>query len=320
MRKFIFKSTAIILSALFLASCGDNIQKSDDSNAESKISAVYESTIEYDSEIFTEDVFEDTAPESDTSLDIFNSFDADDYFNKIRTVFSRPVPQSHTEIKNINDVAFMCCLSAINRNSGPIGIVPAKYYINDTHEDVYFIFLGGTEFKDGQATDIKTDILSGFGKNNDYLTSLIDTVKKAVPENSKLFLAGISLGGMVAQQFISDESIANCYEIVNTTCMGSPLIINEKSSVREGTVRRIEDKKDFIPNLSIYSVNPFYRLKYSREVISENGQYENGLYAHTFSYVDNDVWKKYDVAGTENGSALLTFNADNITYYDAPIK
>ncbi len=317
MRKFILKFIAVILSVLFLTSCSDDNSKTDIPTVSSETDKLHELITE---DIFTEDVIEDTSYESDDSLDIFNSFDANDYFNKIRTVFSRPVPQSYTEIKNINDVAFMCCLSAISRNSGPIGIVPAKYFVNDTCEDVYFIFLGGTEFKDGQATDIKTDILSGFGKNNDYLVSLIDTVNKAIPKNSKLFIAGLSLGGMVAQQFISDESIAKYYEIINTVCVGSPLIINEKSSVREGIVHRIEDKKDFVPNLSIYSVNLFYRHKYSSEVISEDGQYENGLYAHTFSYVDNDVWKKYDVAGTENGSALLTFNADNIIYYDAPIK
>lgn len=315
MRKFILKSTSIILLSLCLVSCTDN---KDPETVSESVSDTFisETTV---AESVTEDVSEDTASDTDDISDAYNSFDSDEYLNKIMDVYSRPVPQSNTKIENINDVTFMCSLSAIDGNVGPIGIVPAKYTVNGTSDDIYFIFLGGTEFKDGQATDFKTDILSGFGKDNDYLQALINTVKLNVPKDSKLFVSGLSLGGMVAQQFISNEDIANCYDIVNTVCIGSPLIINERSDIREGVVKRIEDKSDFVPNLSIYSINPMYKAKYSNEVVSEKTQYTNGLYAHTFSYVDEDVWKKYDVAGTLNGSATLSFDADNITYYDAPV-
>ena len=314
--KFTRFTLLFTVCALLLTACADNAVQTDVSDAfTTEAPTTVTQTENFITDAVTEDVSADTSAQ-----DTFLQFDSDQFKQMIYEVYSRPLPAGSTELSNINDLAFMCTASAIRGNVGPIGIVRAKFTADGNTEDVYIITLGGTEFKDGQATDVKTDILVGLGKSNDYLDAIINTINSQIPENSKLFITGISLGGMVAQQVISDPDICKNYEIVNTVCIGSPLIINENSKLREGKVIRIEDYCDFVPKLSIYTLNLTVMGKYSHEKITEKSEYTQPLYAHAFSYVDSAVWQKYDVAGTENGDSTLRFDADNITYYDAPIQ
>lgn len=315
--KFSHFATLILASALLLASCGDS--DADTTNSVTTDVTTDAVTDPVTENFITDEVTEDISVSTDAE-EVFSSFDSDEYKKMIAEVYGRPIPTGSTEIRNINDLAFMCSLSAMHGDVGPIGIVPAEFTSDGEVSDVYFITLGGTEFKDGQATDMQTDILAGFGKSNDYQKAIIDTINANIPQGSKIFITGLSLGGMVAQQVISDPDVCNNYEIVNTMCIGSPLIVNEKSECREGNVVRIEDKSDYVPRLSIYSLNFTMMSKYSSEVISETSVYKQPIYAHTFSYVNSPVWQKYDVAGDENGNSTLRFDADNIIYYDAPTQ
>lgn len=304
-----------IICTLFFTSCKNNPDVLVPPDSETgNIDTAIQTDTDSETDALTEDLTEDT-----DAKDVFIMFDPDEYKQLISEIYSRPAPTGATAITNINDLAFLCTLSAVRGDVGPIGIVPAKLESDGVIEDVYLITLGGTEFKDGQATDIQTDVLAGFGKSNDYLRAVVDTVNAQIPKNSKLFIAGLSLGGMVAQQVASEPEICNNYEIVNTMCIGSPLVINEKSNLREGKILRFEDSFDFVPKASIYTFNLSVMSKYSHERISEKSDYIQPIYAHTFSYVSSPVWKKYDAAGIENGNSTLRFNADNITYYNAPI-
>ncbi len=315
--KFSRFTTFFIMCVLFLTSCKDTMLVPPDSETDST-----DTVIETSVETYQEsEIDEDTEyPGDDTDAkDVFIIFDTDEYKRLISEIYGRPAPTGATEISNINELSFLCTLSAVRGNVGPIGIVSATFESDGVSDDVYLITLGGTEFKDGQATDVQTDILAGLGKTNDYLKAIVNTVTAQIPKNSKLFITGLSLGGMVAQQVASEPEICNNYEIMNVMCIGSPLIINEKSNLREGKIYRFEDAFDFVPKASIYTFNLTVMSKYAHERISEKSDYMQPVYAHTFSYVESPVWKKYDVAGIKNGNSKLRFNADNITYYDAPI-
>ena len=129
-----------------------------------------------------------------------------------------------------------------------------------------------------------------------------------------VFLFGASQGGMIAQQIAGDSTIKANYNILNTVTFGSPLI---SLGSREGTVKRLGDKNDFVPALSVQSV--FIPLWSYIGLNKENGGYSNPITAHKESYGRADVWGRYDVTGTKNGSAKLTLDLSTRQFFKSPI-
>ncbi len=197
---------------------------------------------------------------------------------------------------------------------GPIQIVKGtlKKSANDTKE-AYLIMLSGTEFVNGQATGIVTDLLVGFNQNNDYLKAVVSAVSESVPKDSNLIIAGHSLGGMVAQQLSGNKTIKKNYNVLNVIAFGSPLI---NPIGREGTIKRLGDTADIVPYLSSSGLYlPVWQIV---GLNRENGGYSDAQKAHSESYAREDVWGKYDVLGIKNGSASFSFDETTITYYKAP--
>ena len=197
---------------------------------------------------------------------------------------------------------------------GPITITQGTRKTGWTSRSVYLVTLSGTEMVFNQSTEWITDLFCGFNLNNAYYSNAVGIIAANIPRNSNLVLAGHSLGGMVAQQLASDSTIKSRYNVLNTVTFGSPLL---SLGTREGTVRRLGDKRDFVPALSVQSVTiPLWAYV---GLNKENGGYWNPITAHKESYKRADVWGRYDVTGTKYGSAKLTLDLDTRVFYQSPI-
>lgn len=229
-------------------------------------------------------------------------------------------PQVVTTSQNLAVLTSMCSFGK-NVNRGPIAI--ADSLLNG--EEITLIMLGGTQFKDGQATRLRESKLSSYGKENDYLTALLKLFntkdknnKYIISKNKPLLIVGISLGGMIAQQLLSKDEIIDNYIIKSIICFGSPLV---KPLDRKGIrIRRFCDKGDIVPKLEIPKVK-FSKEKKEldeKEKILECGRYKTKLESHALSYVENKCWDKYDFYGDKKGTNKLEL-LEQIKFYDAPV-
>lgn len=207
--------------------------------------------------------------------------------------------------------------------NGPIGIVEATLHQNGVSKPVYIVALSGTEliwsdYTGIQSTGAATDLLCGFNLNNPYIKAVKKAMVDNIPEGSDVIFYGHSLGGMIAQQAAAERVIKKNFNVLNTITYGSPLI--KLLSGREGVVRRLCDKSDIVPVLSVYSLTPLAVVQYwGSERYSEDGGYNSKwLAAHNESYLREDVWGNYDVLGIKGGNASLTFDMENTYYFEAP--
>lgn len=254
---------------------------------------------------------------------------------KIKTVYGDyQIPTGTVVCKKATDLARLTTFSYLGKNVGPIALVPAQLHANGQTQSVTLVALCGTNIAKGQATGIFTDILSGFELNNDYLVAAYNAILysgsvkgKDIHGNERtgeilrrgdsLFLTGMSLGGMVAQQLLAQEGIQDNFRIPHMVSFGSPLIAPDQRP-NDTMVRRFADKSDIIPTLSI-SNTPENQAAFAHELIkSVQSEYKTAVGAHVFSYVDSSVWDSYDVIGVENGSATLTYQMEDVLFFDAP--
>lgn len=207
------------------------------------------------------------------------------------------------------------------QQDGPISITKATLNYNNwlkQKKDVYVVCLSGT---DGDATNQTTgwftDLLVGFEFNNLYIKNVKKVIQENIPAGSNIVVYGHSLGGMVAQQVASDDTLKKNYNILNTVTFGSPLI---NGFTREGTVNRLGDTSDPVPYLSVSTfLNVFWQ---TLGLNKEDGGYkltDFEFHAHNESYNRTDVWGKYDVTGEKNGKATLSLDFATTQFFHSPI-
>ena len=243
----------------------------------------------------------------------------------IKDVYSN-IDLGPQELTNSKQLARLSAACASSDSTGPITVTPAVLKQNSVKTDITLITLGGTEFVDGQATNITTDILSGLEINNDYLRAVVNLFKTndsngypIIPKDKPIVVAGISLGGMVAQQLLAQKYITENYKIINVVSFGSPIICpNYRTNYT--TVRRLCDTKDIVPALSVTEILDLDTSKLdTKERVDKNGGYKSFIGAHVLSYVDADCWNSFDVLGFENGNASIEL-LENVQFYDAPLQ
>lgn len=197
---------------------------------------------------------------------------------------------------------------------GPITITKGIFKSGNKAKEVYLVTLSGTENVQNQSTGVLTDLLAGFNLDNKYYSNGVSIITANIPVNSNLIFAGHSLGGMVAQQLASNGTLKANYNILNTVCFGSPLLA---AGSREGTVKRLGDTSDIVPYLSGSLINN--TIWAIAGLNRENGGYgSDHEAAHVESYLRSDVWGKYDVTGTKNGSWTLTLDLGTLQFYQSP--
>lgn len=209
------------------------------------------------------------------------------------------------------DIFEICGYGYNGGTKGPITITEGYYVNGSTKCNVYLVALSGTEQVENQSTGYMTDLKAGFNLDNPYQQNVVKAITENVPANSNLILAGHSLGGMIAQQVAANSTIKDGYNVLKTVTFGSPLI---SAGSREGDVKRLGDTSDVVPYLSASGL-----VWQAFGLNRENGGYgTDAVAAHCESYARSDVWGKYDITGTKNGSATLTLNMDTLTYYQSP--
>lgn len=197
---------------------------------------------------------------------------------------------------------------------GPISITKCTYRNLLAKKTVYLVCLSGTEIVSGQSTGYLTDLLSGFNFDNDYSNNVVSVICENIPANANIILAGHSLGGMVAQQVAANDTIKDGYNIMNVVTFGSPLL---SAGDREGTVKRLGDKNDAVPYLSVSTFT--YTLWQVAGLNREDGGYDfASVEAHVESYARTDEWANYDVTGTKYGTAKLILDLDSQEFFQSP--
>jgi hypothetical protein len=207
------------------------------------------------------------------------------------------------------------------QHDGPISITKGVLNYNNwlgQSKDVYVVCLSGTDTSaENQTTGWWTDLLSGFEFNNKYVKNIKKVMSENIPAGSDVIVTGHSLGGMVAQQVVSDSTLKKNYNFLNTVTFGSPLI---NGFTREGTVKRLGDTSDVVPYLSVSTfLNVFWQ---TLGLNKEDGGYsvlDMQFHAHNESYNRTDVWGAYDVTGTKNGSKTLTLDFATTQFYHSPV-
>ncbi len=186
-----------------------------------------------------------------------------------------------------------------------VAIYDATVYADGkTAENVYYVVCRGldfTEFDPSQPRSYANAIRIGLSdENNTYVTALAKIVREQIPVGSKLVFVGHSMGGMVIQQAIARKEIKDNYDILYTLSIGSPYILT--SSTKEGTLRRMVDRLDPIPYLSIpLLANPCIggaclETSFKAPLV------------HFKSYEEGKCWQKYDALGLKNGSGYIVLN------------
>ena len=185
-----------------------------------------------------------------------------------------------------------------------IAIYDAQLHRNGKSEAVYYVACKGLDFSAfdpelprSYANAIKIGLSC---ENNTYVTTLAAAVKANIPEGAKIVFMGHSMGGMVIQQIIANPEIKERYEIVYSTALGSPYILTRGS--KEGTLRRVVDRLDPVPFLSIpLLANPTIGN------VSLETSFLMPL-VHFRSYEKGACWRDYDCLGVKNGGAYIVLN------------
>lgn len=190
-----------------------------------------------------------------------------------------------------------------------IAIYKATLHSGGKSEDVYYVVCKGldfTAFDPEQPRSYANAIKIGLScENNTYVKTLTAAVKAKIPEGEKIVFLGHSMGGMVIQQVIANSEIKAKYDILYSTAIGSPYILTKGS--KEGTLRRVVDRLDPVPFLSIpLLANPTIG----------NVSLETSFLAplvHFRSYEKGSCWNGYDCLGVKNGGAYVELG--ELIYY-----
>lgn len=214
-------------------------------------------------------------------------------------IFALSIPAFAAEgqtIRNVNETYKLV------HGTELVAIYKAELYADGaTAQDVYYVACRGLDFTEldpNQPRSYANAIKIGLSnENNSYVKKLSALVLEYVPQNSRLVLAGHSMGGMVLEQFIARKEIKDKYEILNTMSIGSPYILT--SAAKEGRLIRMVDRLDPIPFLSI----PLLANPYMGNVAQETS-FQFPL-VHFASYEKGECWSAYDALGYKNGNAYV---------------
>jgi len=200
-------------------------------------------------------------------------------------------------LTNVNEV------SRLVYNTELIAIYDATLH-TDTDLKVKYVVCKGldfSEFDPDQPRSYANAIKIGLScENNSYVNTLVNTVTANVNPGEQLVFVGHSMGGMVLQQAIANKSIKDNYEVVASLAIGSPYILTKGS--KEGTFRRVVDKMDPIPVMSIPLL--------ANNILGNVSLECSGLVplVHFRSYESGKCWNSYDCLGVKNGGATISLN------------
>jgi len=211
----------------------------------------------------------------------------------VPVVFAKePVLQT---VRTVNDVA------ALPEGADPVKILKGTLYVNGNPEDVYAVITEGMDFTSVDLSEPRSMAnavkISLSNENNAYVNAVCEAVLEYVPKGSNLIFWGRSMGGMVLQQVIAQPCIKDSYNVLYSLAVAAPFIFTKGE--KEGQLRRVVDRTDIVPFLSIAGLaNP-----YVGDVSMENSGMV--LLVHFYGYKLGRCWKSYDCLGKKGGDACF---------------
>jgi pimeloyl-ACP methyl ester carboxylesterase len=106
------------------------------------------------------------------------------------------------------------------------------------------VLLSGTEFALEQTTHIVDDIAAFQGNpalGSAYVSNVLAALRSAVPPGAHLIIAGHSLGGMVAQNLVTNHEFVRQYKADRVITFGSPQTTPEAASTQYVRAEAIGD-------------------------------------------------------------------------------
>ena len=89
--------------------------------------------------------------------------------------------------------------------------------------NTYLVMLSGTEpFNLAQPTTLPQDLNAELGLPDAYFYSIQAAIRKYIPRGARIILAGHSLGGMEAENIVTDRSLLQRYRFTHVITFGSP--------------------------------------------------------------------------------------------------
>lgn len=126
----------------------------------------------------------------------------------------------------------------------PIGIVRLQGFARPT----YLVVLSGTERRPGQTTWIPEDIWSAFNQSDKYRDNILAAMQAhGIPQGADIVVAGHSLGGMEAQNLITDARFRARYNANSVVTYGSPITAVNRPGVQYA---RFAAYGDLVPRAS----------------------------------------------------------------------
>ncbi len=220
---------------------------------------------------------------------------------------------NYTTLKDPVDMYWWSYQGYNKAQKGPFSISQAVLNYDGQSVPVYFVAIAGFE-NIGNGNDKNATYLSAFNLNNGYTERVRKVMFQEIPVNANIFILGDSLGGYVAQQIAADSDVQANYNIVHTTTIGAPEIAVGK---KEGTVSRIMDKNDLVPNFMSLETYTRPLHHYDNAVVGDGGYGYPTAQAHA-SYSTKSVWQDYDVMGRKNGGANLVIDTTTTKFFRVP--
>lgn len=223
-------------------------------------------------------------------------------------------------IDSVVDLGVMTSINQADYSRGPISVTPARLTIKGEIEDITLVTLGGTQNLEGQATTMKESELASKGMSNDYLKAVLKLFEDGtIPKEKPVFISGISLGGMIAQQLLGESFIVDNFIIRAVVTFGSPITMPfDRHNVK---VVRFVDSNDIVPKLGEMGMSNKNDSRiaglHNTERIMLKGAHKDGVETHALSYINDPVWKEYDFMGIKGGNSTIEL-LDKLTFYKAP--
>lgn len=219
---------------------------------------------------------------------------------RIDAVYGPGYAEGEMVLSCVKDAAVLCGLSWSSEENGAICIGKLK------DRPGYIVTLGGTEpLNTEENVGIREDILAGFHQDNEYQKNATKAILDTIPAGEDIYIYGYSLGGMVMQQVLADQSVWGSYHIRSAVAFGSPV-----TALLRQKIVFLEDSSDVVPSLSAMSMLiPDLCRAYDSHLVRDGG-YKTPVGAHVLSYVDSPVWNDVDLLGQPGGNVTLTVDME----------
>jgi hypothetical protein len=193
----------------------------------------------------------------------------------------------------------------IGYNGDPIQIAQVRNL-----PDTYLVMLSGTDlFKPAQATSLPEDVAAEFGVPDPYYSAIKQAIRKHIPKVAQVILAGHSLGGMEAENVVTDHWLDQHYRFTHVITLGAP---KTGTSINPNvTYTAFDLAGDPVTAITLFQWPPN-----SVYTLANPWEYDASTVFGHVEYPNSPLLDTFDALGQPNGAATLELGP--ITHVRAP--